>query len=95
MMWDGIRWEFIYNKINGISESDVCEWVRDETSMEGELGPLVEQVYEVRSRLSERLGVEPDIDPDFEQLVSGFERLSRACGRLMYFYGYQDGRNAK
>ena len=43
-MRNGIRWEFIYDKINGISESDVCEWVRDESSMEGALGPLIEQI---------------------------------------------------
>lgn len=38
------RWEFIYNQINGLNEPDVCEWVRDESSAEGALGPLVEQV---------------------------------------------------
>lgn len=37
-MQNGIRWEFIYDKINGISESDVCEWVQDESSMAGALG---------------------------------------------------------
>ena len=85
------RWEIIYNQINGAYVSGVCEGVRDETSMEGVLGPLVERVYEARDRLGERLGVEPGGDSDFEQLVSGFEALSRACGRLMYHYGYRDG----
>ena len=92
-MRNGIRWEVIYDKINGISESDVCEWVRDESSMEGALGPLIEQIYETRSRLSERLHVDPAIDPDFEKLISGFEAFSRNCGKLMYYYGYQDGIN--
>lgn len=94
-MKDGARWEFIYNKINGLSESDVCEWVQDESSMEGAIGPLAEQIYEVRNRLAERLNVDPDADPDFEQLVNGLERFSRACGKLMYHYGYQDGTNQK
>lgn len=92
-MQDGIRWEFIYDKINGISESDVCEWVQDESSMEGALGPLIDRIYEARNRLSERLNVDPSVDPDFEQLTSGFEAFSRACGKLMYHYGYQDGIN--
>lgn len=87
----GGRWEFIYDQINGLSEPDVCSWVKDETSEGGELAPLIEQVYEDRNRLCERLGAGPDTDEDFEQLVSGFEKLSRACGRLMYRYGYQDG----
>lgn len=90
-MQDLERWEFIYDQINGLSEPDVCAWVKDETVEGGELAPLVEQVYGARNRLCERLGVDPDTDEDFEQLVSGFEALSRACGRLMYRYGYQDG----
>lgn len=85
------RWEVIYNQINGAYVSGVCQGVRDETSMEGELAPLVEQAYGARDRLSERLGVEPGSDPDFEQLVSGFEAISRVCGKLMYRYGCRDG----
>lgn len=92
-MQNGIRWEFIYDKINGISESDVCEWVQDESSMEGALGPLIERIYEARNRLGERLSVDPSVDPDFEQLISRFETFSRTCGKLMYHYGYQDGIN--
>ena len=91
----GARWDFIYNAINGLCRSDVCEWVQDESSMEGALGPLVGQIYETRNRLSERLGVEPDNDPDLEQLIEGIEEFARACGKLMYHYGYQDGENLK
>lgn len=92
---DTERWEFIYNKINGLSEPDVCEWARDESSMAGALGPLIEQAYEARNRLCEKTGLDPDADPDFEQLIRGFEEVSRTCGKLMYRYGYQDGINAK
>lgn len=94
-MRDSTRWEFIYDKINGMNQPDVCEWVRDESNMDGALGPLVEQIYEARNRLSERLGVDPSADPDFEQLVDGFEEFSRACGKLMYHYGYWDGLEQK
>lgn len=80
----GARWEFIYNQINGMNGPDVCEWVRDESSMEGAIGPLTEQIYGARSRLCERTGLNPDTDPDFELLISGLEALSRTCGRLMY-----------
>lgn len=59
------------------------------------LGPLARQVYEARNRLCERMGVNPDTDPDFELLVSGFEEFSRACGELMYRYGCQDGIKAE
>ncbi len=41
------------------------------------------------------MGVNPDTDPDFELLVSGFEEFSRACGELMYRYGCQDGIKAE
>lgn len=95
IMQDEARWEMIYNKINGFIEPDVCPWVRDESSMEGALGPLARQVYEARNRLCERMGVNPDTDPDFELLVSGFEEFSRACGELMYRYGCQDGIKAE
>ena len=91
----GARWEFIYKAINGLCRSDVCEWVQDESSMEGALGPLVGQIYETRNRLSERLGVELDNDPDLEQLIEGIEEFAHACGKLMYHYGYQDGENLK
>lgn len=63
--------------------------------MEGTLGPLIEQIYEARNCLSERLGIEPSADPDFEQLIDGIEAFSRACGKLMYYYGCQDGMNVK
>lgn len=90
-MQDGVRWEFIYNQINSLNEPDVCEWVKDESTPEGELGALIQQVYEARSRLGERLGTDPAADEDLERLASGFEALSRACGKLMYRYGCQDG----
>ena len=89
------RWEFIYNQINGINEPDVCGWVKDESSMNGAIGPLTEQIYGARSRLCERTGLNPDTDPDFELLIDGLEKLSRTCGKLMYHYGYQDGINKK
>lgn len=92
-MQDLGRWEFIYDQINGMLQPDVCGWVQDETAEGGELAPLVEQVYEARNRLCERLGADPDTDEDFELLISGFEGLSRACGKLMYRYGYQAGVN--
>lgn len=88
------RWEFIYNQINGALAPDVCEWAKDESAEGGELNPLIEQAYEARSRLAERLGVDPGNDEDFEQLVEGFEEFARTCGKLMYHYGYQDGVNA-
>ena len=84
------RWEYIYHQINGMNESDVCEWARDESSMEGMLGPFIEQAYGARNRICERLGTDPESDPDMELLVSGFERFARACGKLMYYYGYLD-----
>ena len=28
-MPEGIRWEFIYNSINGLNQPDVCQWVRE------------------------------------------------------------------
>ena len=90
-MWEEERWENIYNQINGAYISGVCEGIRDETSAGGELAPLVEQAYAARDRLGERLGVDPAGDPDLEALVSGFEEMSRVCGKLMYHRGYQDG----
>lgn len=91
-MQDEKRWEFIYNQINGLNEPDVCGWVKDESSMDGELGPLMEQVYQARDRLCERTGLNPDSDPDFELMISGFEKISRICGKLMYRYGCQDAK---
>jgi len=88
------RWEFIYNSINGINEDDVCAWVRDESGPDGALGPLTEQAYGARDRLCERLGLDPDTDPDLELLIGGFEDISRVCGELMYRYGYRDGANS-
>lgn len=84
------RWEFIYNQINGMLQPDVCEWVKDETCEGGELAPLIKQVYEARNRLCERLGADPDADEDFKLLVDRFESFSRVCGKLMYYYGYND-----
>ena len=92
-MQEGIRWEFVYEQINGMLASDVCQWVKDESSMTGEFGALVEQIYEARSRLCDRLGTDLGTDEDLELLVRGFEELSRACGKLMYHYGYLDGVN--
>ena len=89
-MPEGIRWAFIYDQINGMLEPDVCQWVKDESSMQGELGPLVEQIYEARKRLCERLGTDLETDEDVNQLVHGFEELSLVCGKLMYHYGYLD-----
>ena len=89
------RWKIIYDQINGWNESYVCEWVRDETSVDGEIGPLVEQVYQARSRICERTGLDPDTDPDFCLLLRGMEDLTRVCGKLMYCYGYQDGINGE
>jgi len=88
------RWEDIYNQINGAYIPGVCEGIGDETAEEGVLTPLIEMAYAARDRLAGRLGTDPGTDSDFEQLVSGFEDLSRACGRLMYFYGYRDGQRA-
>lgn len=89
------RWELIYDQINGLNVPGVCEWVKDESSPEGAVGPLVEQIYGARNRLCARTGLDPDTDPDFELLLSGVEGLSRTCGELMYHYGYRDGINAK
>ena len=84
------RWEIIYNQINGVYVSDICEGAKDETSEGGKLGILIEQAYEARNHICERLGIDPE-DPDMEQLISGFEKFSRAYGKLMYHYGYLDG----
>lgn len=89
------RWEFIYDQINGALEPDVCEWVKDESTKDGEVGPIIERVYDARNRLAERLGIDAGDDEDLEELVSGFEDFARVCGKLMYHYGYQDGVNAK
>ena len=92
-MQDQGRWAFIYNQINGMNEPDVCEWVKDESSMDGLLGPLIEQAYEARNRICGRLGTDPETDSDIELLVSGFEHFAKTCGKLMYQYGYLDGVN--
>lgn len=94
-MQNEIRWELIYNQINGALAPDVCEGVKDETSEGGELALLIEQIYGARDRISERVGVDPASDEDFEQFVGGFEEFARVCGKLMYRYGYQDGANEK
>lgn len=85
------RWELIYNQISGLCELDVCEWVKDETAEDGELWPVLKQAYDARSRVAERLGVDPSGDKDLAQLADSFEAFARACGKLMYRYGYQDG----
>lgn len=85
------RWEIIYDRINGALVSGVCGEISDETSEKGTLSLLIEKAYAARDRLSERLGIDPGTDSDFEELVSGFEGLSRTCAKLMYHYGYQDG----
>lgn len=85
------RWEIIYDKINGVLVSGVCDEISDETSEKGALTPFIEKAYGARNRLSDRLGIDPACDHDFDLLVSGFEGLSRACAKLMYHYGYQDG----
>lgn len=87
------RWEYIYDRINGMNEPDPNERgrIKNEVSVGGVIGPLVEQAYDARDRLCDRFGVEPDDDPDLERLIDGFEGLSRVCGKLMYYYGYQDG----
>lgn len=90
-----LRWEIIYDQINGMYVTKGCEGVRDETSEMGALCPLIEQAYAARDRLAMRLGIDPTFDRDFELLTSGFEDFSRACGKLMYHYGYIDGTNAK
>lgn len=90
-MQDEMRWEFIYDQINGALAPDVCEWIKDETSEDGELSPLIKRIYEARNRISERVGVDPAAEEDFEELVGGFEEFARTCGKLMYHYGYQDG----
>ena len=90
-MQDKERWKFIYDQINGMNEPDVCEWVKDESPITETLGPLIEQAYEARNRICGRLGADPETDPDIELLVSGFEHFARACGKLMYHYGYLDG----
>ena len=92
-MQEGMRWKFIYDQINGMLEPDVCQWVRDESSMQEEISPLVEQIYEARNRLCERLGTGLEADEDLDRLVRGFEELSRICGKLMYHYCYLDGVN--
>ncbi len=63
IMQDEARWEMIYNKINGFIEPDVCPWVRDESSMEGALGPLARQVYEAPPVRED--GGEPGYRPGF------------------------------
>ena len=92
-MQEGVRWNFIYDQISNMLTPEVCQWVKNGSPMQGELGPLVEQIYEARGRLCERLGTDLETDEDVNQLVRGFEELSRVCGKLMYHYGYLDGVN--
>lgn len=87
------RWEIIYNQINGAYAPGVCEGVKDEASEGGELFSLVEKIYEAREHLCERVNLDAGTDPDLEDMFSGFEDLSRVCGKLMYHHGYQDGVN--
>lgn len=90
-MGNGIRREFIYNSTNGLNGPDVCEWVQDETTAQGALGSPLDQIYQAGDRLCQRAGPDPDSDPDIRLLMGGFEDFSRACGKLMYWYGRQDG----
>lgn len=89
------RWERIYNKINGEYDPCLCEDVKDEVAEDGVLGPLIQQIYQARNHIAERLGVDPVLDSDFDRMTDGLEGYVRACGKLMYHYGYQDGANAK
>ncbi len=89
------RWEIIYNKINGEYVLDLCDGVKDECEQGGVLGPLIQKIYQARSRIAERLNVDPALDADFNLLVEGIEEYGRVCGKLMYHYGYQDGSGAK
>lgn len=90
-----MRWKIIYDQINGWNESDVCEWARDESSLDGEIGPLTERIYQAHSRICERTGLDPDTDPDLCLFLRCVEDLARVCGKLMYYYGYQDGMDGK
>lgn len=89
------RWEIIYNKINGEYVLDFCQEVRDECAEGGVLGPLIQQFYLARNRIAERIGVDPELDPDFNLMTDGLEGYARACGELMYYYGRQDGIRAE
>lgn len=89
------RWEIIYNKINGEYVLDFCQEVRDECAEGGVLGPLIQQFYLARNRIAGRIGVDPGLDLDFNLMTDGLEGYARACGRLMYHYGYHDGINKK
>lgn len=94
-MQNEMRWEMVYDQINGAFVPGVCEGVKDESAMDGKLGPLVAQIYEARDRLCQRTGISPDNDADLERLIDGAERLCRACGMLMYHYGWHDGHDAR
>ena len=90
-MQEVARWEVIYNQINGAYVSGACEGVKDETAEDGVLAALIKQVYEARERLCDRAKLNSGSDPDIEDIFSGFEDFSRACGKLMYQYGRLDG----
>ena len=87
------RWEIIYNKINGEYVLELCEEVRDECEEGGVLGPLIGEMYRARSRIAKRLGTDPALDDDLVLMTDKLEDYARACGKLMYHYGYQDGKN--
>lgn len=90
-MQDTERWEIVYNQINGLYVPGVCRDARDETAEGGELAELLEKIYQARDRLCERTNLDAGTDPDIEEIFSGFEDFSRACGKLMYHYGWRDG----
>lgn len=89
------RWELIYEKIDGLYIPIILEeeGIKDELSAGGVLGLLHRQIYQARNRIAGRLGIDPNRDRDFDQLIDGFEAFSRTCGKLMYQYGYRDGAN--
>ena len=89
------RWEIIFSKMNGEYVLDFCEEVKDEFEKDGTLGPLVQQVYQARDRIADRLGVNADCDKDLALLIEGAEDFARTCGKLMYRYGYSDGANGR
>lgn len=86
------RWEFVYQQITGLYAEETCGGIRDEMVSGGYLMPFLERAYAARDRLCGRMGVDVYEDPDVDEMLRGFEELCRACGKLMYQYGWRDGR---